>query len=884
MERMLETVKTTITPAQAMKLFTAPKEPQANLARALHVLGGHLGGLRWYLVLNNVVPYASADLRTVLIAKVDGTRVDYLQQAEELAHFAQSWELEARTKNIGKEVVGAVAEHRGKETRRHLVNDESWLGDVELCKDSCIQPSGALLHITKKGSLTLRVSAYGDEMTIKLTEVYFVMNVKHNLISYGMLDKKDYGLTELNGRRVMATRDGGSVAFDVGLEKNVLVVRASFVNQDETPAEVIMAVLEGEASVSNETSGDVQKETLVEFHKRFGHLNYDAVERFDCKIHVLRTDFGGEYQNADRFCKRTGVQRQRSDARNQASNGKAERLHRTIMNMARCMVFTCGLPLSFWGDAVQYAAYILNGSPTNSNPGRMSPMKLLTKQTPQLGEIAVFGSPCTNGQVQRLYLDESDPEEEETPEGNSEAATAERASNATGTSRPKKCNKSVKKTKKTWTRERPVTRSVGRRGQANADERLQQEEPAGNVPTQDGAMVVDLRALEQNGVWEVVKMPRGVRVLHTKWVFKAKLDEGGLLERLKARLVAHGNEQEFGVNYSITFAAVVDMTSVILILVLMGGGVPAKQGDVPNAYVKAEKEANLAIFIHLLQGMVISEEMRKALGVERDDEIAQELEKALYGLKQAGRLWNKLLHKKLVTIGFVQCLTDIFVYFRWSEVVLLVVGVYVDDLLVTGTEQLPVDAIFEELREFSVKDLGRAIKFLGMCVTYDEVDGYELDQEVTIMEIVRNFGMELAHGVRAPIGPEWNEARDAEGEKLPVAGSDDVVTAKKFQSLVGSIMWIARCTRPDIAFAVHKTSRRTHNPTMNDWKLATRVLRYLGGTKELRLQMRGDQKADELLKVAGYSDADFAANREDRKSVTGGLVTVDGRLISWMCK
>eukprot|EP00644_Phytophthora_capsici_P015445 jgi/Phyca11/113342/e_gw1.24.59.1 len=80
------------------------------------------------------------------------------------------------------------------------------------------------------------------------------------------------------------------------------------------------------------------------------------------------------------------------------------------------------------------------------------------------------------------------------------------------------------------------------------------------------AMEEDLTALEANGVWKVVRGPRGLRVLHTKWVYKTKRDAEGEDGRLKARIVACGNEQEFGVNYSITFAAVMDMGSVKIIL------------------------------------------------------------------------------------------------------------------------------------------------------------------------------------------------------------------------------------------------------------------------------------------------------------------------------
>ena len=69
---------------------------------------------------------------------------------------------------------------------------------------------------------------------------------------------------------------------------------------------------------------------------------------------MLRTVGGDEYMNVDPFCKQAGATRQVSEPRNQASNGKAERMHRTVLNMARCMVFASNLPLCYWGDAVEY--------------------------------------------------------------------------------------------------------------------------------------------------------------------------------------------------------------------------------------------------------------------------------------------------------------------------------------------------------------------------------------------------------------------------------------------------------------------------------------------------------------------------------------------------
>ncbi len=98
--------------------------------------------------------------------------------------------------------------------------------------------------------------------------------------------------------------------------------------------------------------------------------------------------------NIDLFCERTGIARQCTEADNPASNGKAERMHHTVLNMARCMIFNCRLPMQFWGDAVKDAAYVLNHSPCKANPKRFFPMEMLEGKPPNLTHIITFGSPC----------------------------------------------------------------------------------------------------------------------------------------------------------------------------------------------------------------------------------------------------------------------------------------------------------------------------------------------------------------------------------------------------------------------------------------------------------------------------------------------------------
>ncbi|KAI9913727.1 hypothetical protein PsorP6_005770 [Peronosclerospora sorghi] len=101
---------------------------------------------------------------------------------------------------------------------------------------------------------------------------------------------------------------------------------------------------------------------------------------------------------------------------------------------------------------------------------------------------------------------------------------------------------------------------------------------------------------------------------------------------------------------------------------------------------------------------------------------------------------------------------------------------------------------------------------------------------------------------------------------------------------MGSLLWVAICTRTDIACAVYKAIRRTHSPTITDWNPANKIARYLKGTKSLKISMGKCEYSSEVLKVKAYSKAGYAGAKEDRKLTTGGLIFVDGILVIWICK
>lgn len=122
----------------------------------------------------------------------------------------------------------------------------------------------------------------------------------------------------------------------------------------------------------------------------------DFQRQYDLNIKVVRTDGGGECLNSqfEDYATRNGIRLQNTHPDTSASNGKAERFHRTLMNSARAMLWASALPQRYWGDAVLYASYIRNRVPTRANADYKS-IDVLTGKQPRVSHILKFGSKCT---------------------------------------------------------------------------------------------------------------------------------------------------------------------------------------------------------------------------------------------------------------------------------------------------------------------------------------------------------------------------------------------------------------------------------------------------------------------------------------------------------
>ncbi|GMG17893.1 unnamed protein product [Phytophthora fragariaefolia] len=231
--------------------------------------------------------------------------------------------------------------------------------------------------------------------------------------------------------------------------------------------------------------------------------------------------------------------------------------------------------------------------------------------------------------------------------------------------------------------------------------------------------------------------------------------------------------------------------------------------------------------------------------------------------------------------GGVDCL-----YFKADSSGTTLVGTYVHDHLVTGTSTNRVNAFLADMQVLALKDLGPAMMLLGVSIEYEDKSGCSFGQKHAIEELLQKNRLAQAHSVRHPTGEEQDVPITADEllPELPARADLTMPTIKMFQSLVGALLWIASSTRSGIAFAVHRTSPRTHAPTLQDWKLAKQIARYLFGTLELRFHMVENQPATSVIDLVYYTNADVGGDRVDRKSVSGAVLCLNGMVEGWTCK
>ncbi|GJS74246.1 putative ribonuclease H-like domain-containing protein [Tanacetum coccineum] len=326
-------------------------------------------------------------------------------------------------------------------------------------------------------------------------------------------------------------------------------------------------------------------------------------------------------------------------------------------------------------------------------------------------------------------------------------------------------------------------------------------------------------------VWTLSGLPYGKKAIGTKWVYRNKKDERGIVVRNKAKLVAQGYKQEEGIDYDEVFAPVARIEAI----------------SQPLGFVDPEFP-----------------------------EKVYKVEKALYGLHQAPRAWYETLSTYLLDNGFYRGQIDKTLFIKRVKDDILLVQVYVDDIIFGSTKKsLCTD--FEQImhKRFQMSSIGELTFFLGLQVKQKE-DGIFISQDKYVGEILKKFGFSSIRTASTPMETNKALTKDEDGKDVDV---------HLYRSMIGSLMYLTS-SRPDIMFSVCACSRFQVQPKVSHLNAVKRIFRYLKGRPNLGLWYPKDSP----FILEAFLDSDYAGASLDRKSTTGGCQFLGSRLISWQCK
>ncbi len=387
------------------------------------------------------------------------------------------------------------------------------------------------------------------------------------------------------------------------------------------------------------------------------------------------------------------------------------------------------------------------------------------------------------------------------------------------------------------------------------------------------AIEAEIGGCVSRGTWILVKrseLPKGTNIIPVKWVFKIKTDENGNVAKYKARITPKGFKQRYGVDYFEVFANTGKYKTLRTMLSIAArSNMELRQLDVPQAFTQAVLDES--VYMEMPEGF-------------EEEGMVCLLKKSLYGLKQSPRNWNLLVSGFITkTLRFSATVSDPCLFWRKSRTGrIILLFLFVDDMQVgfDKADEQEWDQDHQQLKKrFDITDLGDSKFMLGMRITRDRnARTIKLDQELYVSKALAKFG--LSQCKTAPT-PGMQSSSNPVGDREGVAAQP--TDLKLYQEKVGTLLYAAISTRPDIAFAVNKLTQRMQAPTVADAKACDRVFRYLAGTSSLGLLFGRNIHANGVS-ISAYADADWGSDHTDRRSITGWIAMINGDPVSWASK
>lgn len=622
-------------------------------------------------------------------------------------------------------------------------------------------------------------------------------------------------------------------------------------------------------------------------------------------IKAVLSDGGLEYNNKSvkGLLQKMGAEFRYTTPYTPQQNGAAERTNRTLVELGRSIMIAKQLPKSLWAETVNAVVHILNHAGTSAVEGK-SPYELFFGKIPRIDHLRIIGTECfvhTPKQKQKKwnprsqkgilvgYLDEIDGYRVWFPGTNRIERTREvlfcpesiTKTSIVGTepvvpfeqsetSEPSSSNSSGAEIDMDETSEDlQSTRQLRNRQLLKAPERLieccvvEPQEPQNyheatkseNANEWQEAMDEEIKSLSENKTWYLTELPKGRQAIENRWVYKVKCHANGEINRFKARLVVKGYFQKEGIDYDETYSPVVRFESIrFVISVAANEGLDLVQFDIKTAFLYG----------------VLTEEiyMKQPEGYDDKSGRVCRLVKSLYGLKQSPRCWNTRFKDFLCRYGLKESKADPCLFSSINQQQKLLLALYVDDGLVATTPQIKKHFLEELQQEFKTT-YEDARYFLSLEIKKLSNGDIAIGQERYTRKILKSFHMIEANAVSTPM--EKSQLAEEEIGKINLEKTP-------YRQAVGSLMYLAVATRPDIVFAVSYCSQFLDKAEKHHWAMVKRILKYLKGTVEYGILFKHNFQPGIL---EAYCDADYASDTTTRKSVSGFVFKYSGGAIAW---
>ncbi|KAG8493279.1 hypothetical protein CXB51_010854 [Gossypium anomalum] len=537
--------------------------------------------------------------------------------------------------------------------------------------------NGNLIEAKGKGDVVISTHL-GNKA---IFDVLYVPDIDQNLLSVGQLIENGYSLLFKNDSCVVEDAFG-QILVIVAMTDRCFMLDVNQLEKKAYAGATNLASLWHKrlGHVSYKSLGLLNRLNLVEDMSKI-EVSDDVCEvcQLGCKIKALRSDNGAEYlsKKFQKLCEQAGIHHQLTIVYTHQQNRVCERKNRTVLDMARCLLFESKLPSKFWAEAANTSVYLLNRLPTTAIKDK-TPFEVWHDLKPTVSHLKVFSCVCYTliPAKKRTKLDKRFM-----PGifvGYSSTNKGYRVYNPSTkkilVSRDVRFNEgriwSWNDAAARLTDEDQLENSLELAEEGQADEDFDEELVRGTRTIADiyqrcnvaiaepsnfeeatkkknwkKAMEAELEMIHKNDTWDLVDRPDHKKVIGVKWVFRAKYNADGSLNKHKARLVVKG---------------------------------------------------------YRVQGSWRGRKVYK-------------LKKALYGLKQAPRAWYDRVDEYLSKLGFEKSVSEPTLFIKKSEnETLLIVSLYVDDLLVTGSKGELIDEFKVQIQEvFDMTDLRVMTYFLA---------------------------------------------------------------------------------------------------------------------------------------------------------------------------